>query len=372
MLYQNVCLEALGYCLPNEIISSAEIERRLAPLYQRLRLPEGRLELMSGIHARRLWQPDTLPSEKSVVSGRLALDAASIDRRDIGALIHASVCRDHLEPATACKVHHHLGLPADCFVYDVSNACLGLLNGILQVANLIELGQIRAGLVLGAEGSRQLVEATLETLNRDTSLTRAQLKPALASLTIGSASAAVLLAHKDLSRTGARLLAGAVRAHTQHHDLCHSGRDEAAGDGMRPLMETDSERLLEEGVATGVATYERFLAAAGWQASQIDKSICHQVGVAHRRRMLEAFSLTAERDYTTFEWLGNTGAAALPVTLALAAEKDFLKPADRVALLGIGSGINCIMLAVDWRPVPVAGCDESTTGAAVDTVDGSA
>ena len=30
-------------------------------------------------------------------------------------------------------------------VYDVSNACLGVLNGMVDIANRIELGQIRAG-----------------------------------------------------------------------------------------------------------------------------------------------------------------------------------------------------------------------------------
>ena len=49
MLYQNVCLEAFAYTLPDEIVTSAEIESRLEPLYRRLRLPEGRLELMTGI-----------------------------------------------------------------------------------------------------------------------------------------------------------------------------------------------------------------------------------------------------------------------------------------------------------------------------------
>jgi len=46
MRYQNVCVEALGYTLPEEIVTSADIEQRLQPLYGRLRLPEGKLELM--------------------------------------------------------------------------------------------------------------------------------------------------------------------------------------------------------------------------------------------------------------------------------------------------------------------------------------
>ena len=89
-------------------------------------------------------------------------------------------------------------LPADCLVYDVSNACLGVMNGMLQVANMIELGQIRAGLVVGTESSRPLVETTIAALNADTSLTRQQIKQAVASLTIGSGSAAVLLVDRTL------------------------------------------------------------------------------------------------------------------------------------------------------------------------------
>ena len=60
MRYQSVCIEAFGYTLPDEIVTSDEIEARLAPLYQRLRLPAGRLELMTGIRERRFWSPETL------------------------------------------------------------------------------------------------------------------------------------------------------------------------------------------------------------------------------------------------------------------------------------------------------------------------
>jgi 3-oxoacyl-[acyl-carrier-protein] synthase-3 len=37
MYYRDVCIESLGYTLPDEIVSSEEIERRLAPLYVRLK-----------------------------------------------------------------------------------------------------------------------------------------------------------------------------------------------------------------------------------------------------------------------------------------------------------------------------------------------
>ncbi len=350
MHYQNVCLESLAYTLPEEIVTSEQIETWLTPLYERLRLPAGRLELMSGIRERRFWPRGMPPSEKSVETGEKAIRAAGIHRSEIGALIHASVCRDFLEPATACGVHQRLGLSRQCVIYDVSNACLGILNGMLQVANMIELGQIRAGLVVGTEGGRQLVETTLRYLNETKTLTRDEVKLAVASLTIGSGSAAVLLCDRELSQTHHRLTTAVVRANTECSQLCHSQSEEESR-GSYPLMLTDSERLMREGIALAQEAFTEFLPAADWNLSDIDKTFCHQVGSAHRKLMFQALQLDPRIDYPTLEFLGNTGSVALPISAALGIEQGHVQPGDRVALLGIGSGINTIMLGVEWSAV---------------------
>ena len=70
MKYQNVCIESLGYTVPEEVLTSDEVEHRLEPLYSRLKLPAGRLELMTGIRERRFWDPDVRPSHNSVSSSR--------------------------------------------------------------------------------------------------------------------------------------------------------------------------------------------------------------------------------------------------------------------------------------------------------------
>jgi len=349
MLYQNVCLETFACTLPEEVVTSDQIEQWLAPLYTRLRLPQGRLELMSGIAQRRFWPREMLPSEKSVETAEKAIRIAGLQKRHVGALIHGSVCRDFLEPATACGVHHRLELPGDCTIYDVSNACLGLLSGILQVANMIELGQIRAGVVVGTESSRALVETTIKQLNNDTSLKRNDIKSAVASLTIGSGSAAAVLTDRRLSQTGNRLLGGVVFANTDHCQLCRSGRDESADSDFRPLMSTDSETLMHEGIAVGKAAFARFLDELNWRVEEVDKTFSHQVGRAHRKLMLEALGIEPAIDYATVEFLGNTGSVALPMTAALGIENGHLQQNDRVALLGIGSGINVVMLGVDWQ-----------------------
>ncbi len=340
--FHNVCLEAFAYTLPDEVVTSEQIETRLAPLYTRLRLPEGRLELMSGIRERRFWPEGMPPSEKSVETAEKAIRVSGIQRRHIGALVHGSVCRDFLEPATACGVHHQLDLPGECLIYDVSNACLGILNGMVQVANMIELGQIRAGIVVGTEDSRSLVENTIERLNSDQSLTRNDIKRVVASLTIGSGSAAVLLCDRELSQTGNRVLGGVFRTNTGGCKLCQSI-------GMETLMETDSETLMREGIDVAKETFGEFLDAVDWSTAEINRTFCHQVGRAHRKLMLDVLKLDPAIDYSTLEFLGNTGSVALPITAALGIENGYVKKDDHIALLGIGSGINVVMLGVEWQ-----------------------
>lgn len=357
MLFERVAIESLGFALPPEVVSSADIEHSLAPTYERLKLAEGRLELMSGIRERRFWAPGTKISVPSSIAARLALEATGLAPADIGCLIHASVCRDYLEPATACGVHAALGLSSDCWVYDLSNACLGLLSGMVQIATMIERGAIRAGIVVGTESARNLVEATIASLNADATLTRQSIKPSFASLTIGSGSCAVLLVERRLSQTDNRLLGCVARAETQHHALCQSDNDQA-GSSMHPLMQTDSEQLLHAGIDVGVRTFEQLLqhgAEAPIQRTDFDASVSHQVGATHRRLMLQSLGLPEDRDYSTFAWLGNTGSVALPTALAMGLRSQSIKAGSRVALLGIGSGINSVMMTTHWQHPIVAG-----------------
>ncbi|MDA8745340.1 3-oxoacyl-ACP synthase III [Rubripirellula amarantea] len=354
MKFENVVLDSIGAVIPEEIWSSDEIEARLSPVYTRLRLPEGRLELMSGIAKRRVWPSGTLPSGPSIQSVNAAVEASSVDRDQIGCLIHASVCRDFLEPATASRVHDGAHLPSSAWVYDVSNACLGVINGAVQIGMMIEAGVIEAGIVVGTENSRPLLEQTIASLNADQSLTRKTVKPAFASLTIGSGSCAWLLTHRKHNPEGTSIQTAIAEARTQYHHLCMSDHD-SAGAGMQPLMETDSEELMIQGIATGVAAFERLLSESRLARDQIDCSLCHQVGARHRVAMLEAMQLPIDRDSATFDQLGNTGSVALPLTLASAAARGDLKSGDQIAMLGIGSGINSVMMTAKWGRTAIAG-----------------
>ena len=344
MRFRHACIESLATVLPEEIWSSAQIEERLRPLYERLKLPAGRLELMTGIKERRMWAADTKPSDASAQAGKAVLQRSAIKPEQVEVFIHCAVSRDMLEPATASFAHHKIGLGPHAQIFDLSNACLGFLNGLVTLGAMIDAGQIRCGMIVAGENGRPLVERTIQHL-LTAPLDRNAIKPYFANLTIGSGAVAAIVCHDDMLPAGPkhRLLAGACLAATQHSELCQG---DTAGDGLQ--MQTDSEQLLIAGVEVAKETWQLFEEETGWTRTTPDHFICHQVGSTHRRKLYETVGLDLAKDFSTFETLGNTGSAALPTALALAVDQGAVKPGQKAALLGIGSGINSLMLAVEW------------------------
>ncbi|MFC1789351.1 3-oxoacyl-ACP synthase III, partial [Thermodesulfobacteriota bacterium] len=237
MLYSNVFIDAFGYELAPNIITSDDIEARLEPVYKALHFQKGQLEALTGIQERRFWDPGYSMHEGAIKAGQKAVDASSVSLEQIGMLIYGGVCRDNLEPATACAVSNGLGLGPKTQIYDVSNACLGVLNGMILTANAIALGQIEAGLIVSCESARQIVDFTIERLleTKDMDL----FKKTIATLTGGSGAVAVLLTDATVSDTGHRLLGGVVRNATVHYKLCRWGPDTGIPASGLHVMQTD-------------------------------------------------------------------------------------------------------------------------------------
>ena len=342
MIFKNVVVESLEYAMPEEVWSSADIEQKLAPTYERLRLPEGRLELMTGIKERRFWPLDMRPSEASAVAGSAVLDKSSVAREDIDLLIHSAVCRDRLEPATASYVHGLLGLPGKTQILDVSNACLGFLNATVLAGGLIESGQIKSALIVSGENGRPLMENTLRALLVPTQ-TRKSVKPYFANLTIGAGAVGAILTHRSCALNAKFSIEGCiVETDTSANELCEG--DSSSGNEL--AMQTDSEALLNAGVALAQRGFNRFLDTLKWSREEIQHIVTHQVGSTHRNRLFEELELPVEKDFSTFEHFGNMGSVSCPFTLARAEEADTFAAGDRCALLGIGSGLSTCMMGV--------------------------
>jgi len=346
MIYSKVHMESFGYELAPNVITSDDLEKRLEPLYAALHFQQGQLETITGIRERRFWDDGFRMSDGAISAGKKAIYDSGIPVDDIGMLIYGGVCRDNLEPATACAVADGLGLSPGTHIFDISNACLGVLNGMIQIANAIELGHIKAGLVVSCESARQIVDSTIERLLKSKNMD--MFRKTIATLTGGSAAAAVLLTGESISDSEHRLLGGVIRNATEYHKLCRWGPDTGIPASGLHIMETDSVGVLKNGVALGTETFKEFRHELSLSEGKPDKIICHQVGSAHQKTILESLGIPKEKDFTTYQYLGNIGTVSLPITAAIASERGFFEKDDLVGFFGIGSGLNCLMLGIKW------------------------
>ena len=160
--------------------------------------------------------------------------------------------------------------------FDMINACLGFVNAMVVVADMIELGQIDTGMIVAAEDPREGQLATIRDL-LDNPPSKDKLRDNLASFTLGAASVAMILRHKSKSKTGKRLLGGYFYGLTEYNELCVAQRE---------WMRTDSSALLREGSKAVIKAYEGFQKELGWNNGSIDKVFAHQISEPQRLSLI--------------------------------------------------------------------------------------
>ena len=316
------------------IVTSAELDDQLVETYERVGLRPGMLEALAGISERRWWPEDVTFADAAAMAGAKAIAESGIDPASVGLLIDTSVCRDHLEASAAVDVHEQLGLGTGCLNFDLSNACLGFVNGMQLAGTMIDSGQIDYALIVDAEGSRLIQERTVARL-QDSETAATDIMSDFATLTLGSGAAAMVLGRTDQNPDGHPFLGGIARAATEHHNLCLGDMDR---------MVTDSRGLLLAGLDVAEIAMKEATHDFDWES--MDHYIIHQVSMVHCDALAQRLGLDQSKMPLTFPTLGNIGPAAIPITLAL--HQDKIAKGDRVLVMGMGSGINAMAAEIVW------------------------
>jgi 3-oxoacyl-[acyl-carrier-protein] synthase-3 len=338
MNFENLSIMSVRHVDAPQRVTSAEIQAELAETMERIGLPANLLESVAGIHERRFWNEQTHPSDAATLAAELVLEDADLDRSRLGILINTSVCRDYIEPSTACLVHGNLKLPATCMNMDVGNACLAFFNGIEIVGNMIERGQIDYGMIVDGESSRFLIESTIARLKRPETDMKA-FREEFASLTTGSGAVAMLLAHSDLAPHGHRFRGTFSLAATEHNRLCLGQVDRGV---------TDTKALLEAGIGLSQRTWSQAQEHLGFGEDDVDEYCIHQVSQRHAEQLAANLKVDLEKALLIVGQFGNIGPASVPIVMSKAQELGRLQRGDRVVLAGIGSGLNCTVGEVIW------------------------
>jgi 3-oxoacyl-[acyl-carrier-protein] synthase-3 len=318
--------------IPAERQSAEDIEARLRADNPHLRLMPGLLQQMYGFQERPLAPAGTWPSDLAAQAGQRALDGARLAVDDIDLLIYASVSEDMEEPATSHIVAHKLGVTSP--VFDLKNACNGVLNAIQVADALIRTGQYQRVLVVTGElGSR---------VSRWDVPDRATVALSLPGLTAGDMGAALVMeASESPGVLGTHFVANS--AGWQAATLVNP----YFGDGSPATLHIDSEALLSSFAGMETAGNDA-LHAMGYKVDDLAAVCVHQASVTFTEAFCGALGVPQDKVALTFPRYGNATTASLPLQLVELVDQQRLRKNDLVGLFGLASGASAGFALIQW------------------------
>ncbi|GAA2985836.1 3-oxoacyl-ACP synthase III family protein [Streptomyces fulvorobeus] len=318
--------------IPDGRQSGQEIEERLRAQNPHLLVVPGVLDRMYGLEERCVAPADTWPSDLAAAAAGQVLDRAGLAADAVDLLIFASVCSDMEEPATSHIVAAKLGVTAP--VFDVRNACNGVLNALQLADALIRDGQYERVLVVTGE--------TVSRLSCWDAPDRWNLALSLPGLTMGDMGAALLME------------ASATPGVLGTHFVANSAGWQAAtlvnpffGDGRPATLRVDSDALLAS-FAEMVAVGLEALHSMGVKVDDLAAVCVHQASVAFTETFCDALGIPADKVISTFPRYGNVATASLPLQLAESVDSGRLRDNDLVALFGLASGASAGLALIQW------------------------
>ncbi len=308
------------------------------------------IQKRTGIKERRFAADGVGTSDLAVPACEQAIEAAGIDKTDIGMIIFATLSPDYVFPGAGVMVADKLGLcegNGATFVpaLDVRNQCSGFLYGLGAASSMVRSGAYDHVLLVGAEKHSPGLDLT----------TRGR---AVASL-FGDGAGAVVVSATDEDR-GVRswelgadgrfadeLCQRVWRIHKQ--DFFEIGPD---GRGIVPLDDMyttmDGRKVFRHAVERMTIALMSQCMKNGISGADIDLFLFHQANMRINEYLANSMGIPPEKLVHNIDKYGNTTAATIPLLIAEAERDGRLKPGMKVAMIAFGSGFTWGAAIVDW------------------------
>ena len=294
----------------------------------------GKIVESVGVQTRHIAGDSTCTSDLCLAAANRLLDQLDWSRDSIDALILVTQTPDYVLPATACSLHHRLGLGTQCLAFDVNQGCSGYVYGLAIMSRLLGAGTVTRALLL-----------TGDTLSRVVSPVDRAAAPLF-----GDAGSATCLEFCegappmffDLGTNGAgveHLLTRAGGFRTQRSPAT-TRRTERENGNIR----SDSD-LFMDGAEVFMFTLsavpgliKRTLQGAGWERDDVDAFVLHQANAFMLRHLRKRLKLTPEQFVIALSKYGNTASASIPLAMSDSWSSNSPTGPMKLVLGGFGTG----------------------------------
>jgi 3-oxoacyl-[acyl-carrier-protein] synthase-3 len=300
-----------GSHLPTRILTNADLEKMIETT-------DAWIVERTGISQRHIAGEGELTSDLALKAAERALEAAGIDAAELDLIIVATTTPDRVFPSTACVLQAKLGVENGCPAFDVQAVCSGFVYAMTVANSLIQAGQVRHALVVGAE-----------TLSRITDWNdRGN------CILWGDGAGAVVL--KADSEPG--IISTHIHADGRYQDLLFVDGGVSLKKEGECYMRMSGNAVFKMAVKTLDAIVDETLEANGLKKSDIDWLVPHQANIRIIQATAKKLGMGMENVVVTVSRHGNTSAASIPLAFDTAVRDGRIKLGQTVLMEAFGGG----------------------------------
>jgi 3-oxoacyl-[acyl-carrier-protein] synthase-3 len=293
----------------------------------------------TGIHERRIAGEHENTSDLATRAGEAALRSAGLAKKDIDAIIVATLSPDLPFPSTACLVQQKLGLPT-CMAFDIGAACSGFIYGLEVAQGLIAAGVHRNILLIGAEKCSSVVDWT----DRSTCVLFGDAAGAVVVGRDTESPGAILGVRTGADGSDAELLfmpAGGVR----NPPTC------ATVDARLHYLRMNGREVFKHAVLVMEQVVRDVLSEHSIEPSAVDCVVPHQANFRIIDTLSERLQLPLDRFVVNVDRYGNTSAASIPLALDEAVREGRIHKGSIVLLVAFGAGLTWGSAVLRWPEI---------------------
>ncbi len=290
----------------------------------------------TGIKERRIALSETCSSDLCYHAAGKLIDQLGWSRKDIDCLIFITQTPDYIVPATACILQDRLGLPNDCFAFDITLGCSGWVYGISILGSLLSSGNFSKGLLLVGETTSKTKspsdKSTYPLFGDAGTATVMEYSPGYEPMyfhtgTDGSKHKAIYIPD------------GAFRNPATIQSL-QSEEIEPGIIRNRLQYIMDGGSVFIFSITKPIQSIRILLENAGKSKDDIDYFFLHQANKIMVEKIIEKLKIQLRKTPSSFELFGNTSMSSIPLTMVTCKREEFENSKLHLVTCGFGSGLS--------------------------------
>lgn len=314
----------IGSYLPQEIINNDDLSKTLDT-------SDEWIVSRSGIKRRHQAAEGEATSDLAVSAAKSALADAGVSANDIDMIIVSTTTPDLTFPATAALVQQKLGISHGA-AFDVQAVCSGFIYGLSVASAMIESGQARRALLIGAETMTRL----LDWSDRAT------------AVLFGDGGGAVVLEETELAAADEPHIVGSyLRSDGNLKDLLYvDGGPSTTGTTGKLRMQ--GREVYRHAVGNIAEAINSLLAQHDLTVADIDWFVPHQANKRIIDGVAKRIGLPSEKTVVTIQDHANTSAASIPLALHELVKSGRVSSGDLIMLEAMGGGLTWGANLIRW------------------------